>query len=112
MKRKSDGAALRADAVPLQRWIRVMSNDGATPPAAWYPDPTDPNRMRYWDGQAWTADTKVLPPPNAVATQAPTHELEEPTRTETLSTTPLTRLEDNQNSDLEDSQNSSAQWDQ
>ena len=23
-------------------------------PAAWYDDPTDPSRLRYWDGTAWT----------------------------------------------------------
>jgi hypothetical protein len=24
------------------------------PPAAWYPDPMEPGRLRYWDGSAWT----------------------------------------------------------
>jgi hypothetical protein len=24
------------------------------PPANWYPDPRDPNQLRYWDGQQWT----------------------------------------------------------
>ena len=24
------------------------------PVANWYPDPNDPNQLRYWDGQQWT----------------------------------------------------------
>lgn len=28
------------------------------PPAGWYPDPREPGRLRYWNGQAWTADTR------------------------------------------------------
>jgi hypothetical protein len=27
---------------------------GTLPPAAWYPDPTDERRWRWWDGAAWT----------------------------------------------------------
>lgn len=26
-------------------------------PAAWYPDPSDPNLQRYWDGEQWTGRT-------------------------------------------------------
>ncbi|MDQ1583695.1 MAG: hypothetical protein QOF36_1749 [Microbacteriaceae bacterium] len=26
----------------------------ATPPASWYPDPTDARRLRWWDGGQWT----------------------------------------------------------
>ncbi len=27
---------------------------GALPPAGWYPDTTDPSRVRWWDGTQWT----------------------------------------------------------
>lgn len=27
-------------------------------PAGWYPDPRDPSRDRYWDGEQWTAQTR------------------------------------------------------
>lgn len=30
---------------------------GATPPG-WHPDPQDPQQLRYWDGAAWTNDTR------------------------------------------------------
>ena len=30
---------------------------GATPPG-WHPDPQDPQQLRYWDGRAWTGDTR------------------------------------------------------
>ncbi|WNM24220.1 DUF2510 domain-containing protein [Demequina capsici] len=26
-------------------------------PAGWYPDPIRPARMRWWDGEEWTAET-------------------------------------------------------
>ncbi len=43
------------------------------PPADWYPDPSDPAKVRYWDGVAWTAYTQpALPPaPQPVAIVAP-----------------------------------------
>lgn len=28
------------------------------PPPGWYPDPNDPNYVRYFDGQAWTESTQ------------------------------------------------------
>jgi hypothetical protein len=28
-------------------------------PAGWYPDPNDPEKERYWDGIAWTAEQRV-----------------------------------------------------
>ena len=27
------------------------------PETGWYPDPTEPERARYWDGSGWTAHT-------------------------------------------------------
>lgn len=27
-------------------------------PAGWYPDPNDPSRDRYWDGERWTQQTR------------------------------------------------------
>nr|WP_201468433.1 G5 domain-containing protein [Microbacterium hydrocarbonoxydans] len=36
------------------------------PPAAWHPDPENPNQLRWWDGQRWTAAT--APSPAAAAT--------------------------------------------
>lgn len=40
------------------------------PRAGWYPDPQDASKLRYWDGEGWTAHTSVgtvsprgLPPP-------------------------------------------------
>lgn len=32
-------------------------------PAAWYPDPADARRMRYWDGSAWTEQLADRPAP-------------------------------------------------
>jgi hypothetical protein len=31
-----------------------MSATGTSAPAGWYPDPDDPARGRYWNGNAWT----------------------------------------------------------
>ena len=30
------------------------------PQPGWYPDPADPDRQRYWAGDAWTAETRQL----------------------------------------------------
>jgi len=32
----------------------------SSPLANWYPDPTDPGRMRWWDGGAWSDRTRSL----------------------------------------------------
>lgn len=29
-------------------------------PPNWYPDPGQPDQLRYWDGQAWTEHTRLL----------------------------------------------------
>lgn len=37
-----------------------------THPAGWYPDPSNPQSQRYWDGQAWSEHTQPaaqMPPP-------------------------------------------------
>lgn len=34
-----------------------------TTPAGWHPDPSDPNQIRYWDGQQWTGRTQPRPQP-------------------------------------------------
>jgi hypothetical protein len=31
-------------------------------PAAWYPDPSNPAFMRYWDGEKWTEHTQPVAP--------------------------------------------------
>ena len=33
------------------------------PVANWYPDPHDPNQLRYWDGQQWTEHRAPRQPP-------------------------------------------------
>jgi len=33
----------------------TQSMPGSTTPAGWYPDPSDPRFVRWWDGTAWTA---------------------------------------------------------
>jgi hypothetical protein len=32
------------------------------PPPGWYPDPNDPMRQRYWNGERWTDDFAPRPP--------------------------------------------------
>ncbi len=38
------------------RWRRQQRPTDANPPAAWYLDPHNPDRVRYWDGAVWTDD--------------------------------------------------------
>ena len=43
-------------------------------PAGWYPDPGDPNLLRFWDGFAWTSHVHPLyggPQPPAAFVQGP-----------------------------------------
>lgn len=39
----------------------------------WYPDPWQPDTVRYWDGQGWTEQRapRPTPPPTPVAANAP-----------------------------------------
>ena len=34
-----------------------------TAPANWYPDPSAPHQLRYWDGAQWTQHLSVAPAP-------------------------------------------------
>jgi len=41
------------------------TQNGALPPAGWYPDPNDPSMWRWWDGMVWTehfAPRQAQPP--------------------------------------------------
>ena len=52
-----------------------MSDQNTLPPAAWYADPQDPASLRFWDGTAWTDQTRPLVPepvaPQPVVEPAP-----------------------------------------
>jgi hypothetical protein len=37
--------------------------------AGWYPDPTTPGRIRYWDGKAWTEQSLEAPPAQTTTTR-------------------------------------------
>ncbi len=39
--------------------------------AGWYPDPSNPGRIRYWDGTTWTQHSLVAPPAVSTAWAAP-----------------------------------------
>ena len=45
----------------------------SSPPAAWYTDPQDPGKLRYWDGQYWTEHraSRTAVPPGVPAHHAP-----------------------------------------
>ena len=40
-------------------------------PQGWYPDPSDPNVLRWWDGSQWTANTQPTTPQPPQVPQAP-----------------------------------------
>ena len=65
---------VRRVGIPLGPSIRWDGDMSETPniPAAWYDDPTDPARLRYWDGTAWTEN--YAPKPGApTAAPAPAY---------------------------------------
>ena len=41
------------------------------PPPMWYPDPSDANRLRWWDGSKWTDPYAQIPAPEAAVSAAP-----------------------------------------
>jgi hypothetical protein len=41
------------------------------PPAAWHPDPENPNQLRWWDGHQWTNSTAPLGASSAAASKKP-----------------------------------------
>lgn len=43
-----------------------MNSPMPLPAAGWYPDPTGGPSLRYWNGQAWTADYAPMPQPPPV----------------------------------------------
>lgn len=38
-----------------------------TPPAGWYPDPSEPSVVRWWDGTQWTHHVQPAPQPEPVS---------------------------------------------
>lgn len=40
--------------------LKAKAKSAGQPPMApnWYPDPADPELLRYFDGQSWTGDTR------------------------------------------------------
>jgi hypothetical protein len=44
-----------------------MTSTPPLPPQGWYPDPNQPGLLRWWDGQAWTAQTQPTSAPPAAA---------------------------------------------
>lgn len=54
--------------------MSIAMKEAAAP--SWYVDPADLNLERYWDGEAWTQDTRPAsytgtPAPGASGTRAP-----------------------------------------
>ncbi|AYF98887.1 DUF2510 domain-containing protein [Protaetiibacter intestinalis] len=43
------------------RGRELVSLSAAAPVAAWYPDPTDADLLRWWDGLGWTSHTRPRP---------------------------------------------------
>ena len=54
-----------------------MADNAPSMPAAWYPDPQDPSRLRYWDGSAWTNHFHPIPKAPPLGEPAPKKQSEE-----------------------------------
>ena len=48
--------------------VRVINDESSESPAGWYPDPDGKPADRYWDGTAWSSQTR---PQKPVATLPP-----------------------------------------
>ena len=52
-----------------------MSDQGGGIAAGWYPDPSDPTKQRWWDGNQWTEHQQpapgAVPPPPPIYGQQP-----------------------------------------
>lgn len=48
-----------------------MTTLPTSPAPGWYPDPTGSPQTRWWDGSAWTEQTRPLPPPSLYAGMPP-----------------------------------------
>jgi resuscitation-promoting factor RpfB len=70
--------AVAAAARALTRAITIMSGRNSAP-AGWYPDPSDSQRVRYWDGRSWSGHFRPAsvsaatsgPPESSAFTRAP-----------------------------------------
>lgn len=76
-----------------------MTDATGLPPAGWYPDAITPGNERYWDGAAWTADSRPIlaspPAPAPAPAPAPTPTSAPDDRpTELLPTTPTSAPDD------------------
>jgi len=40
--------------VRIRPRVRAMMETGGAAGAGWYPDPSNPSQLRWWDGAAWT----------------------------------------------------------
>lgn len=56
-----------------------MSEQGALPPAGWYPDPQGPGNERWFDGQSWTTGVRPVPAPVPAPAPTPVWETPQPT---------------------------------